>query len=249
MSDKAKFRDYLNVYNFTCELPGTGEEIEFKPITTGQLKRLLTYENETNPVRQEKAIDELIRMCIITEGYDPDTMFLEDRFFFLIQIRKKSKGEVLEFTNKCKECESQSLIKLSLDDLPTIARNPEENPEVELSSGIKVKLKHVTRKEQKQIKQDVFKGLNNTQKSAEMQIYVTALGINSVTTPEYGEETELALEDKKYLVENIPTNEFEKLRNWYNDNFFGIDFKTEMKCFHCGYGEEIEIPMDSAFFF
>lgn len=249
MSEQAKFRDYLNVYNFTCELPGTGERIEFKPVTTGQLKKLLTYENETNPVLQEKAIDELIGMSIITEGYDPDTMFLEDRFFFIIQIRKKSKGEVLEFTNKCKECDSQSLIKLSLDDLPIIARNSEENSEVELSNSIKIKLKHITRKEQKQIKANKFKGLNQTQSSAEMQIYTTALGIDSVTTPDFGEETELALEDKKYLVENIPTSEFEKLRNWYDDNFFGIEFKTELRCFHCGHGEKIDIPMDSAFFF
>jgi hypothetical protein len=249
MSEKAKFRDYLNVYNFTCELPGTGERIDFKPITTGQLKKLLTYENEKNPVHQEEAIDELIRMSITTEGYDSDTMFLEDRFFFIIQIRKKSKGEVLEFTNKCKECKSQSLIKLSLDDLPVISKNPEENAEVELSNGIKIKLKHVTRGEQKQIKPNVFIGLTDTQKSAEMQIYTTALGIYSVTTPDFGEETELALEDKRYLVENIPTNEFEKLRNWYDDNFFGIEFKTELKCVHCGHPEKMEIPMDSAFFF
>lgn len=249
MSNKAKFRDSLNVYNFTCELPGTGEKIDFKPLTTGQLKRLLTYENETNPVFQERAIDDLIGMSIVTEGYNPDTMFLEDRFYFLIQIRKKSKGEVLEFTNKCKECDSQSLIRLSLDELPVILRNTKENTEVELSNNIKIKLKHVTRSDQKQINSNVFKGLNETQSSAEMQIQTTALGIDSVTTPEYGEETELDLEDKKYLVENIPTSEFEKLRNWYDVNFFGIEFKTELKCVHCSHRAKIEIPMDSAFFF
>lgn len=249
MSDKAKFHDYLNVYNFTCELPGTGEKVEFKPITTGQLKRLLTYENEKNPVFQEKAIDDLIGMSIVTEGYNPDTMFLEDRFFFLVQMRKKSKGEVIEFTNKCKQCNSQTLNRLNLDDLKTIPKDPEENTEVELSNGIKVKLKHVTRIEQKQISSNRFKGLNEIQNSTEMQIYTTALGIESITTPDDVEESELTLEDRKYFIENIPTNEFEKLRDWYDDNFFGIEFKTEQKCFHCGEAEKIEIPLDGSFFF
>jgi hypothetical protein len=248
MSEKAKFRDYLNVYNFTCKLPGSGEEIEFKPITTGQLKKLLTYENETNPVFQERAIDELIKMCITTEGFDIDSMFLEDRFFFVVQIRKKSKGEMIEFNNTCDECGSQSLLKINLDELPVIEKKKEENPIIDLENGIKLKLKHVKRKDQKQINSNVFRGMNDTQSATEMQIYTTALGIEAVYTPDYGWEENLPLEEKKFLVENIPTGEFERMKSWYDDNFFGVDFKFEMRCVHCGHSKLIEIPIENAFF-
>jgi hypothetical protein len=246
---QAKFRSILNVYSFTCELPGTGEEVEFKPLTTGQLKRLLTYENEKNPAIQENAIDEIINSAIITKGMSSQKMFLEDRFFFLIQVRKKSKGEVIEFTNDCEECKSQSLIRMSLDDLPIIKRKEEEVYDLDLNDGIKIKLKHITRGEQRQINPRAFKGLSETQMHAEMQLYTNALGIESVTTPDFGEETELTIEDRKFLIENIPTNEYQKILDWYEQNFFGIKFETQFSCIHCRHTEKINIPMEQAFFF
>lgn len=249
MSEQAKFRDLLNVYSFTCKLPGSGEEVEFKPVTTGQLKRLLTYENETNPILQELAIDELINSSVITESFDINEMYIEDRFYFIVQVRKKSKGEVIEFQHDCEKCKSQSLVRINLDDLPVIKKNPEENSEVELRNGIKVKLKHITRKDQKQIDAKSLKGLSDTGLFAEMQILTSAIGIQSVITEEHGEEIDLNLNDRKFLIENIPTGEFEKIRNWYEDNFFGIEFKYNIVCPHCRNEVKIDIPLESAFFF
>ena len=59
------FRKYLNVYEFETTLPGTGDTVKFKPMTTGQLKKMLVYENSTNPMTVEKALDELISSSII----------------------------------------------------------------------------------------------------------------------------------------------------------------------------------------
>lgn len=245
---QAKFRDVLNIYSFSCKLPGTGETIEFKPLTTGQLKKLLTYEGETNPIVQEQAIDEVIEASIVTEGFDPNSLYLEDRFFLLLQIRKKSKGEILEFTYDCKKCGSQTLSRVSLDSLPIIERK-DVNPEVDLGNGIKVVLKHVTRADYKYINQNMFKNLSDLQATAEMQIMLHSLSIESVTTEQYGEETDLTLQDKKYLLENIPTNGYEKVKNWHDDNTFGIDFKYNIRCIKCGNTETIEIPLEGSFFF
>ena len=41
MSQKPKFYDFINVYEFECELPGSREIIKFKPVSTGQIKKLL----------------------------------------------------------------------------------------------------------------------------------------------------------------------------------------------------------------
>ena len=60
MSERPKFYDHVNVYDFSCELPGSKETIQFKPVSTGQIKKLLTYENESNYVLQEQALDDLI---------------------------------------------------------------------------------------------------------------------------------------------------------------------------------------------
>ncbi|GAF78363.1 unnamed protein product, partial [marine sediment metagenome] len=103
--------------------------------------------------------------------------------------------------------------------------------------------------EQKQINPRLFKGLSETQMNAEMQLFTNSLGIESVTTPDFGEETELTIEDRKYLIENIPTTEYQKILDWYEHNFFGIKFETQFSCVHCRHTEKINIPLEQAFFF
>ena len=88
MSD---FKKYLNVYEFETTLPGSGVTIKFKPITTGQMKKLLVYENETDPSMVEEAMDELINSSVSTEGFDVKDVWLQDRFFLLVEIRRKTK--------------------------------------------------------------------------------------------------------------------------------------------------------------
>lgn len=247
---QAKFRDILNVYSFSTTLPGSGEEVEFKPLTTGQLKRILVYENEKNPIIQEQAIDELLLQSIVTEGFDIRNMFLEDRFFLIIQIRKKSKGEIIEFQHTCplENCKSQTLVRLNLDDLPIIQKNQDENPLVELGNGVNVTLKHITRRDHMSLDPRRFKRLNDTQMAAEMQLYTHALGIDSIETEQYGVESDLSIDDKKFLIENVPTSGYEKIKDWYEDNFFGVDFNYNVSCIKCRHMEEIQIPLESAFF-
>jgi hypothetical protein len=67
MSD---FKKYLNVYEFETTLPGSGEVIKYKPITTGQLKKLLIYEDDDDPSIIEEALDDLITSSVISEGFD-----------------------------------------------------------------------------------------------------------------------------------------------------------------------------------
>jgi len=248
MSTQAKFRDILNIYSFSCKLPGTGEEIEFKPLTTGQLKKLLTYEKERNPIIQEQAIDQIIRQSVVTEGFDTNSLYLEDRFFLLIQIRKKSKGETLEFTHNCEKCGSQTLMRVNLDDLPTIERKEDVDQIVELGDGVKVKLRHITRRDYIGLDPRKLKGLTDLQASAEMQLYIHAIGIEYIETKQYGIETDITVDDKKYLLENVPTSGYEKIKQWYEDNFFGVDFNYTVSCISCTDEIKIEIPVEGAFF-
>ena len=55
------------MYEFDCTLPGTGQEIKFRPITTGQMKKLLVYEDSTSIQQVEEALDKLKRQGQIYE--------------------------------------------------------------------------------------------------------------------------------------------------------------------------------------
>jgi hypothetical protein len=118
-------------------------------VTTGQIKRLLTYEGETNYIVQEQALDDLISSSVLSEGFDMDELYIYDKLFLLMEIRKKTKGEVLEFKIDCPKCKSQSLNRSNLDELELIELDSEENHIVEIDK-IKVHLRHMKRKHQKE---------------------------------------------------------------------------------------------------
>ena len=247
MSDRAKFLDHLNVYEFECELPGSGQIVKFKPLTTGQLKSMLAYENKTSFTQQEEAIDKLILSTITSEDFNIDDLYLEDRAFLLIEIRKKTRGEVIEFTNTCSECGSQTLNRVDMNDMPVRKKPDEIDDVVYLNDDISVKLKHITRGEQKHLRPNIGKNKTETQEVAEIQIHTLACGIVSVTTSD-GEETDLTLRDRVFLLENIPTSQFEIIKNWFDDNSFGIQFVYTVNCNSCSRSQEVDVPLDNFFF-
>jgi len=248
MSDKPKFLDFVNVYDFTCELPGSKETVQFKPVTTGQIKKLLTYENETNYVIQEQALDDLITSSIISEGFELDEQYIYDRMFLLIEIRKKTKGEIIEFQLTCPECKSQSINRVNLDELEIKELEDNSNQIVELGQ-IKVHLRHMKRKHQKQeIKPHFFsKSMTETQKAYMFQVLFHACAIDKIETPN-GMDENIPIKDRIYFIEQITIQQMEKIKEKIDDMSFGWELENKVKCPHCGYERKEPIPMQQNFF-
>jgi hypothetical protein len=121
------------------------------------------------------------------------------------------------------------------------------NPYVKLSENIAVNLKYVTRGEQLEAhKMFDSKGLSPLQRATEMALLTDAAGIDTAITPD-GEENSLSTLDRKYLLENIPSGAYDMIKEWYEKNIFGTDFKFMMVC-GCGHEEKMEIPLDNFFF-
>jgi len=244
------YKDYLNVYEFDCDLPGLKEQVKFKPITTGQLKKLLIYESETNPIIIEQAFDQLIGGSVTSEGFDIDKLYLQDRNYLLIEIRKKTKGELYTFQFKCPKCKSDNLNNVNLSKLPVIERKEPENSEIPINDQVKLILDHITRGEQK----EAYSHLETVGKTpnmvgAEMGIATMTAGIRKIISPE-GVDENLNFEDKMDLMENyINVDAFNKMKDWFAENDFGIKLTYKMQCQHCGFvSEDQEIQFDSNFF-
>lgn len=249
MSDqKPKFYDFVNVYEFTCELPGSKETIQFKPVTTGQIKKLLTYENETNYVVQEQALDDLISSSVLTEGFDITEQFIYDRLFLLMEIRKKTKGEVLEYKITCPECGSQSLNRINLDTLEIIPLENANNVIVDLGQ-VKVHLRHMKRKHQIQdIKPQLFpKNLTDMQKQYAFQVAFHACAIDKIETPN-GVDESIPMKDRIYFVENMPMGFMEKIKDAIDSMGFGWNLENKINCIHCGFEHTDQIPIQQNFF-
>jgi len=246
--EKPKFYDYISVYDFTCELPGSKETVQFKPVTTGQIKKLLTYENETNYVVQEQALDDLISSSVLSDGFDINEQYIYDRLYLLIEIRKKTKGEVLEFQVNCPKCNSQSINRINLDELEIKKLENTENTVVDLGQ-IKVHLKHLKRKHQKQdIKANMFhKNMKETQQQYMFQVAFHACAIDKIETPK-GIDENIPFEDKVYFIEQIPMGQMELIKDGLDKMSFGWKLEQNINCKHCNFEHNQDIPIQQNFF-
>lgn len=251
MSEEVKkidFKSYLNVYEFETILPGSKETVKFKPITTGQLKKMLVYENERDPMVIENGLDELISSSVISEGFDINKLYLQDRFFLLIELRKKSKGEKYSFQYNCPSCGSQSVQVIDLTKLNVKPLSKDIDNLVKLDSKISVEMSHITRGKQREAYRIMTKdkSLNDSQRITEMALLTHAASIEAIVVPE-GRITDSSISDRKYLLENIPTDAYTNIRDWFDNNDFGVEFKYTVRC-TCGREEHVDIPVDNFFF-
>ena len=246
MSEKA-FKNYLNRYEFEYTLPGTGETVKFKPLTTNQMKQLLEYEDESDLGKMSEAMDKLMKSSIVTEDFDTDELYLRDRFSLLLQIRKKTKGETYQFQFTCPKCKSQVLNSVNLDELEE-KKLETKTGEVEVADGVTIEIEHIKRKDEKEALEniDLNKAQNDREREFEYWTSLLAVSIKSVTTPD-GKDEDLTFEDKKFIIENTTQAALENIGNWFNENWFGTNFEFEMKCDTCDYSAKQQVPMNQLF--
>jgi hypothetical protein len=291
MSD---FKMYLNMYQFDTRLPGSGKELKIKPITTGQLKRMLMYETVSDMGKIENALDVLITECVLDKDFNVNDLYLQDRFFLLAELRKITRGNMYTFTAFCDNplCNSQYVHTIDLSKLPMkpfkigqvvekrekkseeksvpikverkkkgmveiVPEQPvvEENTNpwvVELNNGLKVELSMITRGMQSEsfriISTRQGAPMTDSQKRIESITMTTAFGIKAIITPDGDKNEALSIQDKIYFLDNITQPDMEKIQKWYDAVDFGIEFKFNVKCPHCGKEEMREVPLEDFFF-
>lgn len=120
----SNFRNYINTFVFDTELPGSGLQVSFRPVTTGQIKKLLLYETSQDPLSIETALDELIEDCVIKpEGFKVKDLYIQDRFYLMVEIRKATRGSSYSFQSICASCGSQTQQNINLSNLPLTKLN------------------------------------------------------------------------------------------------------------------------------
>lgn len=241
-------RKLVNVYEFTTILPGSKQEIKFKPLVSGQMKKLLTYEGETDPGVIEQALDDLMTSAVVSDDFNMDDIFLQDRFFLLVELRKKTKGNTYSFTYKCPECDTDVLMTLDLGTL-TMKQPQEVSPIVKINDQLSVKMRKLTRGDQKKaydLNPEV-KGGSRIKRAADISTSLYALACESAILNDGTEITDVSYEDKYFIFDNLADDALKALEDYYSKSDFGLDFRFDFKCLLCKKPEKIEIPLSDFF--
>lgn len=236
---------YLNVYRFSAELPGSGKKVNFKPISTFLLKELVSFDGDP-----DDALDNLINSCVIDEDFDIKNLTLQDRFFLLVELRKRSKGSEYNINYDCTSCHGQVIDVINLDSLKVTKLTGLDN-KVRLDDNITVVLELITRntgiRASNLVKEFVKSGkYKENNKALDETILSYLLSITNIITPG-GSIDNPDINQILVLFEQGPSFFYDNIVKWYELLDFGVEFKIDLVCPHCQKKEKIEVPLENFF--
>jgi hypothetical protein len=199
-------------------------------------------------IKRGTVISELLRSCIVDEGFDPDVALTGDRNALMVALRITGYGVDYKVEVDCPSCGQRSKQGFNLAELPI--KRLEIDPvvaganlfECELPvTKKKVRWKFLTGVEEREISQ--------TQERRKKQ---GNLNDNLVTTRlTYSINTIDGISDKTkigFFIRNMPAKDSLFLRRFIDKHEPGIDMKSWMDCPSCLESSEVKLPLGASFF-
>jgi len=237
---------HVTDYKYTALIESTGERVSFRPITTGQMKGLLTYEDSKDTFIVETMMDELITSCVTDKDFNIDDITLQDRFDLLLEIRKKTKGSIYTFNIRCPDCGTTSINNVKLDELEYKEFKPNIDPVIKINDTLSIRLDYIRRGDQKKAIKIVntMKGLSDRQQIVEIATYTYALCMKEFITPT-GVMEKPSIKDIVEFLDSFDEDMYSVLIDWFKDSDYGVEFEYELKCSNCDFSEVKNIPVSS----
>jgi hypothetical protein len=221
---------YLACYEFEETLPGSGKKIKIRPYSAADLKKLLLSTDE------ETALDDLIQACVLSENFNVDELYLQDRQFLLITLRKLTKGTTYNYTFTCPTCNSQRIIIVDLKKIKVKELSKKNSNTVKLDDNISLELKPITRGSIKEATKIIDEKEKQNQadlgesRPLEQVMLIYALNIVKFITPE-GEYSPSKEEAIDFINnEKLPRWMFEKITDWFKNLDYGMDLTIKVSC-------------------
>ena len=142
----------IAVPQYELTIPSTEKKAKYRPFLVKEEKVLLIAlesENQTNIIN---AIRTIISNCLYGD-VNVDEMPTFDLEFIFLQLRAKSKGEVIDLKYECPKCKTELEVNINTEDVNVI-KNPEHTNTIELDPDLGVVMKYPTIEMQQMI-QDI----------------------------------------------------------------------------------------------
>lgn len=229
--------DYIreNTYTFPVKLLSDQKKtVEIRSINTNDQKIIAVEGNEVSgEFGNFTLVLKLLDTCIIKNDYKISDMLVEDFFWVVIKLLMKSLGEQIDIMAGCKDCKpteykKKNAVIIDLEkDIEITYLEKIKNNVIDISPKLKLILKHITVNDMAEILARVPEG----DKEARMLFSLAAL----IKEIEFDEEL-IELEDfdqKEKILGEMTRDQLDKIKQFLDDNKFGIKVKKEYKCKNC----------------
>lgn len=199
-------------------------------------------------LRSGKALDALMRSCVLDRQIDVDGMLSGDRNAVLVAIRITGYGNAYEVTVECPSCSNKVKHEFDLGQLPIIPLGADP---VELDSNLfsfklpvskkEVRFRLPTGRDERELSVTAERMKKQGQQLESLVTTRLTQQIVSIDGDADGQKI-------ARFVQNMPARDSRDLRTFMDKISPGVDMKQNFECGNCGETQEVDVPMGTEFF-
>jgi hypothetical protein len=235
----------LDVPSYEVELPISKTKIKFRPFLVKEQKNLLIAIEANDSITIQQSIRDILNNCTLTEGVNIDKLPIIDVEYYFVQLRAKSVGEVVESRYRCnnevegKVCNNIMEKEVDLTQIQ-VTQNPENNPEIQISDKIQIKMKYP--------EFGIVKDSLKYDSTNDITFNMIAESIEYIYDGDqfyYGHEAQPG--EMLEFVESMNQEQFNKVEKFF-ENLPKLKETLNIKCSKCGFDHTIEVEGLENFF-
>lgn len=236
----------LDLPTYELKVPSTGQAIKVRPFTVKEEKLLLIAAESSDPNEIINTTKQVIKNCIVSDDLDVDKLPFFDVDYLFIALRAKSVGEAIEIKFTCNNiaddgnvCGNIFPAKIDIASCK-IVKNDNISKEIDLGSGIKVKMKYPS--------YSVMKTITEMKQNIEKQVHIICNSIEYIQdkTKVYTMK-DVTPGEIQAFVEGLTREQYNKLETFIN-NFPSFIVTTKATCTKCNYEHSLEYKDFVSFF-
>tara|TARA_Y100000782_G_C10165674_1_gene257552 strand:- start:208 stop:942 length:735 start_codon:yes stop_codon:yes gene_type:complete len=201
-------------------VPSTGKELQYRPFLVKEEKILLIAMESDDETQMVSAIRDIISNCVYEDINVRDIPMFDIEYIFL-QLRAKSKGEIVDLTFECSKCKQPISHQIDLSKVQ-ITKKEGHNPKIPLSDDIGVIMRYPS--------MDIQKIIDATKTDVENIFTTISFCIESI----WDKDTVYAAKDHTSeemdaFLDSLPDNQFTKIQKFF-DTIPVLKHDIELKC-------------------
>ena len=210
----------IAVPKYTLTIPSTGKQVSYRPFLVKEEKILLIAMESDDETQMTTAIQDIIGNCVY-DDLDVKSMPMFDIEYIFLQLRAKSKGEIVDLSFECDKCKKPITAQVDLSKIET-TKTEGHDTKIPLSDDVGVIMKYPSME---------IQNIINKEKSDVENVFST---ITSCIDSIWDKESVYASKDhtKEELndfLESLPDDSFTKIQKFF-DTVPVLKHEFELKC-------------------
>jgi len=221
---------------YTMTLPISGITAKFRPFVVKEEKILLVALQSQDPQQISDAMGNIISVC--TNGMvNSHKICSADAEYAFLQIRAKSIGEEAKPQVVCNKCQTQTSLKVRLDEFTLKTEKPKADYTIKVDEDVSIVMRYASIHDLDTNKQPIDAAFDLTHKCVDSII----IGEEVVTRSEMDED------DLKNFIDNLSPKAFEMIMDFF-ETTPKLNYGLNYTCPKCGERIQVEFRSITDFF-